>query len=652
MAMFELIRRDGLARIGKLTTPHGILETPALLPVVNPRLVTVPPRELFDTFGFHGLITNSYIIRNDPKLNGRALEDGLHAMLDFPGVIMTDSGTFQSHMYGEVEVRNDDIVNFQRNIGTDIGTVLDIFTEPDWSKEKTSRAVEVTLDRTAEAATLKGEMLLAGVVQGSVYEDLREDCSRRLALLDVDVHPIGGVVPLMEQYRFADLVDVIVASKKGLDPGRPVHLFGAGHPMVFALATLLGCDMFDSASYAKFARDDRFMFPEGTASLSDMKDVHCHCPACHSHTYKDICAMRPADRTALIARHNLWASLEELQRVKRAILEGDLWELVERRCRAHPALLTALRQLGKHQEFLERFEPLSRDNSLLYTGPETLNRPAFLRYEMRFFERYQYPGTEVMVAFEEGKKPYARHYQQQISEVLSEFDAHFFVISPVGPVPIELDEMYPVAQSLFPEPFDRETKERIKEQMEHLSHEHTYCLGVAWDGQATMDTLAMMCQKEPSFNLDIARVRAVSDYQFGKGAADLLLDGQVEIRKSETTGKIRNVLVDKEHILSMRANDGFFTLRPPGAERLKKGLSPPRLRVIVKDDAIPFNREGRNVFCAFVVDCDPDIRPMDEVMVVSERDDLVALGRTMMTRDELLSFRTGVGVKVREGIKQ
>ena len=96
--------------------------------------------------------------------------------------------------------------------------------------------------------------------------------------MDVDVHPIGGVVPLMEQYRFAELVDVIVASKKGLDPSRPVHLFGAGHPMVFALAALLGCDMFDSASYAKFARDDRFMFPEGTASLQDMKDLSLPLP--------------------------------------------------------------------------------------------------------------------------------------------------------------------------------------------------------------------------------------------------------------------------------------------------------------------------------------------------------------------------------------
>jgi len=650
--MFELIRRDGLGRIGRLDTPHGPLETPALLPVVNPRLVTVPPRELYDAFGFRALITNSYIIRNDPKLNARAREEGLHAMLDFPGVIMTDSGTFQSHMYGEVEVRNEDIVNFQRDIGTDIGTVLDIFTEPDWSREKTAHAVDVTMDRTAEAASLKGKMLLAGVVQGSVFEDLREDCARRLALLDVDVHPIGGVVPLMEQYRFADLVDVIVASKKGLDPSRPVHLFGAGHPMVFALAALLGCDMFDSASYAKFARDDRFMFPEGTASLQDMKDIHCHCPACQSHSYKEICDMGPADRAALIARHNLWASLEEVQRVRRARLEGDLWEMVERRGRAHPSLLSALRRLSRHQDFLARFAPLSRDNSMLYTGPETLSRPAFLRYERRFFERYQYPGTEVMVAFEDGGKPYGRHYQQQIAEVLNEFDAHFFVASPIGPVPIELDEMYPVAQSLFPEPPDRETKERIREQMEHLSHEHPYSLGVAWDGQATVDTLAMMCQKEPSFNVDIARVRAVSDYQFGKGAADLLLDGKIEIKRSETTGKIRNVLVDGEHILSMRANDGFFTLRPPGAARLRRGFASPRMRVEVKDDAVPFNREGKNVFCAFVNSCDPDLRPMDEVMVVDRNDDLVALGRAMMTRDEMLSFRTGIAVKVREGIKK
>ena len=218
-------------------------------------------------FGFRALITNSYIIRNDPKIKELALTKGLHELLDFPGVIMTDSGTFQSHMYGEVDLVNREIVEFQRDIGSDIGTVLDIFAEPDWSKERTAESIEVTLGRTEEAASLKGDMLLAGVVQGSVYPDLRESCASRMSEMGVDVNPVGGVVPLMETYRFAELVDVIVAAKKGLRPDRPVHLFGAGHPMLFSLAVLLGCDMFDSASYAKFARDDRFMFLEGTVPI-------------------------------------------------------------------------------------------------------------------------------------------------------------------------------------------------------------------------------------------------------------------------------------------------------------------------------------------------------------------------------------------------
>ena len=64
-------------------------------------------------FGFRALITNSYIIRNDPKIREEALSKGLHELLDFPGVIMTDSGTFQSHMYGEVDLMNKDIVEFQ-----------------------------------------------------------------------------------------------------------------------------------------------------------------------------------------------------------------------------------------------------------------------------------------------------------------------------------------------------------------------------------------------------------------------------------------------------------------------------------------------------------------------------------------------------------
>ena len=110
--MFEITRRDGLARIGRFETRRGVLETPALLPVINPKINTVSPRELYDEFGFRALITNSYIIKNSPELSAAAQEVGLHELLDFPGVIMTDSGTFQSHMYGEVEVTNEEMVEY------------------------------------------------------------------------------------------------------------------------------------------------------------------------------------------------------------------------------------------------------------------------------------------------------------------------------------------------------------------------------------------------------------------------------------------------------------------------------------------------------------------------------------------------------------
>lgn len=649
--MFELLRRDGLARIGRLETKHGILETPALLPVVNPRFATINPRELYEVFKFQAIITNSYIIRNDPEMRQKAVSLGLHEMLDFPGIIMTDSGTFQSHMYGEVEVRNDEIVPFQREIGSDIGTVLDIFTEPDWTKERTSDAVEVTLERTREAASLKGDMLLAGVVQGSIFPDLRQHCAEELRSIAADVHPIGGVVPLMETYRFADLVDVIVASKKGLPPNRPVHLFGAGHPMLFSLAVLLGCDMFDSASYAKFARDDRYMTVEGTLHLKDMKVLDCDCPACVNKNVDELKAMKSKERWETIARHNLYISKLEIDRTKRAILEGDIWELTERRCRCHPALLDGLRRLKEHKDYLEQYEPLSRDRAIFYTGPETLDRPVLHRVDKRLKERYTMPNTEMMVVFEGGEKPFSRHWGEQIRNILEVAESHFYVMSEMGPIPIELDEVYPIAQSLFPKIMDRDSVEKVRQQMEDLAHRQNYGMSCMYDGENTCQIMASLSKKKGGFDLDRARISAVAEYQFGKGASESLFAGNVELVKSKNTDKIRNVIVDGEHVVSMRAEDGFFTLKAAGARRLLRSFPFPRLRVVVSDDSVPFNREGKNVMCGFVLDSDPELRPSDETIVVDKNDDLVAIGRIVLTRDESRSFQKGLAVRVRDGVK-
>ena len=647
--MFELKERDGLARICELTTKHGKVTTPVLLPVVNPNYLTISPKVMREQLGVQMLITNSYIVRGNDALREKAESAGIHDLLGFDGPIMTDSGTFQNHVYGDVRVDPNEIVRYQAAIGADIGTILDIFSEPDFTREQADAAVDETVRRGKEAVTFKGEMLLAGTVQGGLYPDIRERCAKELSAQDFELHPIGGVVPLLENYRFSDVTEIIIASKKGLNPSRPVHLFGAGHPMVFPLAVLLGCDMFDSASYAKYAREERLMYSTGTRFLRDLHDLACHCPACTKTSIEDLKQMPREERIKRLAEHNLHVCLREINRIKNAIHEGSMWELAEMRARAHPMLLEALKALKTHKEFLERFEPASRRGAFFYCGPESYDRPTVMRYQERYFSRYRKPATRVLVGFPEGAKPYARTYAKEIASISGKVDASFIVTSFFGPAPVELDEYYPIAQSVIPKELDGEVKERILKTMERHAHQHGYPLAVMWEGQETLRFLEdMVPGGGRKVDLDLLRCRAVLDMQFGRGAGDILDGKKVEIVKSERTGKIRNVIVDGEHALSMRAHDGRFSLKLEGGKMLMKALPSPRMRVKIDDEPAEFAAKGNNVFAKFVLECDPDIRPGDDVMVINTKGDLVAVGRALMNREEMLAFKRGVAVKVKD----
>jgi 7-cyano-7-deazaguanine tRNA-ribosyltransferase len=563
---------------------------------------------------------------------------------------MSDSGTFQAHVYGKVQTTNEEIVTFQREMGVDIGTALDVFTEP-WDGPDVAReAMEETLKRVEEASGIKGGMALAGTVQGGVFPALREEMAVRLGAMDVDVHPVGGVVPLLENYRYRDLVRLVLAAKRGLPPGRPVHMFGAGHPMVFALGTLLGCDLYDSSSYAKYAAAGRLMYTDGTRHLEDLGESPCGCPVCRDVDGPSLREMPDVDRERAIASHNLWACLDELQVVREAIREGTLWDLVDRRSRAHPQLFEGYRELCAHAGQLEPYESTSKPSALHYTDHLSMRRPIVMRYARRIFSRYSSPEKRVMVGFDEGGRPFGRHYANVMRKVLEVADAQFIVKSVLGPVPIELDEMYPVAQTVESAPWDKQTAKRVNNMMEHTSHNLKNPLAIMYDGDETLDMLRMMEGRGGTFDIMMARARATADMQFGKGAADVLLDGSVELVASKKTGKLRNVLVDDEHVLSMRAQDGMYTLKSAGARRLHSAWDSPRLRVIVDEDAVPYARDGKSQFAQFIVDADDDIRPGDEVLVVDQADHLLAVGRALLNRREMLSFQKGVAVKVRKGI--
>src|SRR6056297_1894140 len=319
---FELRDADAAGRIGRLTVPRAdvTVETPVLLPVVNPNLQTISPKRLHDEFGAEILITNSYIIHGDDDLRERALADGLHDMLDFPGAIMTDSGSFQLSEYGEITVTTEEILEFQHEIGSDIATPVDIPTPPDVPREQAERELETTQERLEIAEDVDtGEMLVSAPVQGSTYPDLRERAGRHAAGTDLDVFPVGAVVPLMNDYRYDDMIDAVAAAKRGLEADAPVHLFGAGHPMMFALAVAAGCDLFDSAAYALYARDDRYLTVRGTRHLADVEYLPCSCAVCSAHDPDDLRALGDEERERLLAEHNLHVSYAEIRRIKQAI---------------------------------------------------------------------------------------------------------------------------------------------------------------------------------------------------------------------------------------------------------------------------------------------------------------------------------------------
>jgi len=253
------------------------------------------------------------------------------------------------------------------------------------------------------------------------------------------------------------------------------------------------------------------------------------------------------------------------------------------------------------------------------------------------------------VGFPEGAKPYSRIYSKEMAEISEKVDASYLVASFFGPVPIELDEYYPIAQSVIPKELDSEASDRIVKTMERHAHQHGYPLAVMWEGKQTLEFLEeMVSGGGRKVDLDMLRCRAVLDMQFGRGAGDILDGRKVEIVRSERTGKIRNVILDGVHALSMRAHDGRFSLRLEGGRLLMKALPPPKMRVMTDDEPAEFAAKGNNVFAKFVLECDPEIRPGDDVLVINTRGELAAVGRALMNREEMLAFKRGIAVKVKD----
>lgn len=647
--------RDGAGRAGVLETAHGKIHTPALLPVVHPAIREITPAQLRDEFGFEGVITNSYILRRSVDLRERVLQEGLHRLLAFDGPVMTDSGTFQQHMYGEVEVTNEEIVNFQFDIGSDIATPLDLFTEPDEPEEKARADWQETLRRYREAFEIENPRgaLLACAVQGGSHLAVRRQAAEDLRALPPCVHPVGGVVPIMEGERYALLADAVATAKSALDSSRPVHLFGAGHPVILPLAALLGCDLFDSASYAKYANDGRMMYPDGTRSLADLKEHPCACAVCSRHPPDELRAMPAPDRTRQLARHNLWVLSGEVRRVRQAIHEGSLFELVEERAHTNPKLLEALRRLALHADLLEESEPPSRTRAVRYFDATSAVRPLVERVRQRVMDRLEPPPGPAAVLLAPRGTPYGRRLPARLAKARRKAHIPLVFETVWGPVPEELDETYPFAQAVVPPTLDAESASRVARAVEAWRRQRAPLELIRYaDGQLAHILERMAGAPPDKAAADRRRVEAILDFQFGRGAHTALAAGPVEITRSPRTGRVRAVAVGGHHAFGLRAHDGLFTLSAHGGALLKGVLAPPAYRVTVDADAAPFVADGKSAFAKFTLSCDGQVRPGDEVLVVDGDDALLGVGRALLNPREMRDFATGVAVQVKEGVRQ
>lgn len=658
--MFEIKAKDMRGRVGVLKTKHGNVKTPALMPVIHPRKQAIDVKK----YGADIVITNAYLIYKDEDLKQKAIEEGLHKLINFDGPVMTDSGSFQLSVYGDVDITNKEVIEYQELIGTDIGTSLDIPTAPFVEREKAEEDLKITLERAKEAVEFKKEnnieMLLNSVVQGSTFMDLRQKCASELSKLDADLYPIGAVVPLMESYHYKELVDVVMNSMMYLPENTARHLMGAGHPMIFALAVAMGCDLFDSAAYILYAEDDRLLSTRGTFKLENLQEMPCSCEVCSKYTPDDLRAMPKKQRRDLIAQHNLHVSFAELRLIRQAIYEGSLMELVEERCRAHPALLDAVRQLSNYSDDFEKYDPRSKKSAFFYTGAESLGRSEVLRHQQKMMEM---PKKRDLVVLPPSRKPYSKFISGKLGEFYvygnkGEFDGEntdFMVLDvPFGLIPLEVDELYPLSQSATPKIRDKDSLEFINQFFSEFIEDYNQVL-VHSRLKDTLDIELSDKFEDEEIRYkkdDVRKLKAIADYQFGWGAGESLLKGNINVEKSKKTGKIRHIYDGKTLIVNMRASDSYLVLSKEGAKRLHGACEYPKNRVVVNKDSEPFALDGKSVFSKFVVECDENIRANDEVLIVNEDDRLLAFGKSLLSAVEIEDFQTGQAIKTRKGFKK
>lgn len=446
MNHFDPREYDLAGRIGKLKTLHGTIETPYLFPVIDP-VRQQPSLKEIEEIGFNAIITNAYLFYK--RCRGKSRD--IHKVFNWNKPIMTDSGGYQVLVYGDIEITNETIVKYEKAIGVDIGVILDIPTGTKMTYTEAHQAVEETFKRATEALTyiMDSEQLWVLPIQGAPYTDLLTYSSIRAWRYPYHIHALGSPTVLLEKYDYAKIVELIGIAKMFLPSHKPLHVFGVGHPMIIPFLVALGADLFDSASYILYARDNRYMTETGTKRLDEISYLPCSCSICSRYTAEELRQLPYKERVKALALHNLYVLRRELNLVKQAIKEGRLWELMEYRSKAHPSLREAFMVVKKYLKLMARYTPGTKSQAFAtyFQDEDSLNNPRVVLVKKKVSEILtKRVSSKKIILVPAIKKPYTS--QKEYIHVIKEFKQYgiLFYHLFLGLFPPELTDTYPFFQ--------------------------------------------------------------------------------------------------------------------------------------------------------------------------------------------------------------
>ncbi|MCP5368535.1 MAG: tRNA guanosine(34) transglycosylase Tgt [Hyphomicrobiales bacterium] len=351
---FALLATDGAARRGRLATAHGTVDTPAFMPVGTAATVKAMTPEAVAQTGAQIILGNTYHLMLRPGAERMARLGGLHAFMNWPGPILTDSGGFQvmsladlrkiteagvrfrSHVDGSYhDLTPESSMEIQRLLGADITMAFDECTPFPATEDQAAQSMRLSMRwaaRCRDAFVQREGHGLFGIVQGGVFDDLRRESAAALLDLGFDGYAVGGLAVGEGQDEMFRVLDVTAPL---LPADRPRYLMGVGKPADLVGAVRRGIDMFDCVLPTRSGRTGQAFTRRGTVNLRNARhrddprplDPDCTCPACTGYPRAYLHHLVQAKEIlglTLLTWHNLHYYQELMAGLRGAVAAGTL----------------------------------------------------------------------------------------------------------------------------------------------------------------------------------------------------------------------------------------------------------------------------------------------------------------------------------------